>query len=98
MSDRGFLFVNAADVGPTGAAMEEAGEGGELGRGSDGVDFDAPVVEVAGVAGEAQFSGGALGEVAISDTLNAARTYQRRVSSGLLIGLVTSGSDTPGKR
>ena len=72
MSDRGLLFVDAADVGPSGAAMEEAGECGEFGRGTDGVDFDAPIVEVAGVAGEPEFNGGALGEVAIADTLNAA--------------------------
>ena len=72
MSDGRLLLVNAANVGPSGTAMEESGEGGELGRWTDGVDFDAPIVEVAGVAGEAKLSGGALGEVAIADALNAA--------------------------
>jgi hypothetical protein len=67
-----FLLVNAADVGPTGSAMEESGEGGELGRRTDGVDLDAPIVEVAGIPREAEFRGGALGKVAIADALDAA--------------------------
>src|SRR4051812_21324750 len=65
------LFLDAANVAPTRAAMQHAGEFGEFGGGADGVDFDAPVVEIAGIPGEAKLDGGALGEVAIADALHA---------------------------
>jgi hypothetical protein len=70
--DRGLLFLDAADIAPTRAEVEEAGEFGELGCGADGVDFDAAIVEIAGIPGEAELDGGALGKVAIPDTLDAA--------------------------
>jgi hypothetical protein len=71
-SDRGLLFLDAADVGPSRAAIEEAGQFGQPGRGPDGVDFDTSIVEVASVPCESEFDGGALGEVTKADTLDAA--------------------------
>ncbi len=55
-----------------GPLVQHAGQFGEFVYGADGVDFDAPVVEIAGVAGEAEIDGGALREVAIADALHAA--------------------------
>jgi hypothetical protein len=66
------LFFYAADVGPARSTIEQAGENRELGCGADSVNFDAAVIEVAGVAGESEFDGGALGEVAIADPLDTA--------------------------
>src|ERR1035437_754429 len=57
-------FVDAADIAPPRAAVQHAGEFGKLGHGADGVDLDAPVVEVAGVARQPKFNGRPLGEVA----------------------------------
>src|SRR5664279_4824856 len=65
------LFFDAAHVAPSRAAVQHAGQFGELGYGADGVDFDAPVVEIAGVAREPEFHGGALREVAIADARHA---------------------------
>jgi hypothetical protein len=50
--------------------MQHAGQFGELASGTGGVDFDAPVVEIAGVPGEAKFEGGALREVAVAHALH----------------------------
>src|ERR1035441_3711085 len=65
------LFFDAADVAPAGAAVEHAGQLGKLVDGAGGVDFDAPFVEIAGVARETKFHGSALGEVAIAHALHA---------------------------
>jgi hypothetical protein len=51
--------------------VQHAGQFGEFGRGANGVDLDAPVVEIAGVAGEAKLYGRALREVALAHTLHA---------------------------
>ena len=95
--DRRLLFfVDAADVRPAGAAVQHAGQFGELATGADGVDFDAAVVEIAGVAGEAEFDGGALGEVAIAYALDSARDVPAAGVHGfgfaLLIGSIDSVS------
>ncbi len=43
---------------------------GKLIYGPDGIDFDAPVVQIAGVPGQPEFHRRALREVAISDALH----------------------------
>ena len=65
------LFLDAADVAPARTVVQHAGQFREFGRGADGVDFDAPVVEIAGVPGEAKFDGRALREVAVAHALHA---------------------------
>src|SRR5450759_3433411 len=65
------LFLDAADVAPPRAAVQHAGPLRQLGYGADGVDFDAPVVEIAGIAREAKFHGRALREIAVADALHA---------------------------
>jgi hypothetical protein len=69
--DGGFLLFDAAHVREAGAFPEEVYEFGELRGGADGVDFDAAVVEIAGVAGQTELGGGAFDEVAESDALDA---------------------------
>ncbi len=67
----GFLFFNSANVGPSRALAEAGGEIGQLVVRSGGVDFDAAIIEIAGVAGESQAGSGVPGEVAETDALNA---------------------------
>jgi hypothetical protein len=68
----GLLLFNMADIGPAGALVEQGEVLGEQVRGADGVDFDAAVVEVAGVTPDAHPVGVVLGEVAVADPLHAA--------------------------
>src|SRR3954454_11892662 len=89
--DRRLLFVDAADVRPAGPAVEQAGERGELGCGADGVDFDAPIVEIARVAGEAELGGGVLGEVAVADALHATANIPAACLVGFRLRLAHSG-------
>src|SRR5664279_4366905 len=66
------LFFDAADVAPARSLVQFAGELRKLVDGAHGVNFDASVVEIAGIAREPEFGGGALGEVAITHALHAA--------------------------
>src|ERR1035437_506537 len=65
------LFFDAADVAPLWAVVQHPREFGKFGYRADGVDFDAPVVEIAGIAREPKFNGRALREVAIAHALHA---------------------------
>ena len=65
-------LIHATHLAPEGAAMEVSGEFLEVGSGTDGVDFDAAVIQIPGVTGEAELGGRALGEVAIPHALHAA--------------------------
>lgn len=66
-----FLFLHAAYIAPLWAAMQHPGQLRKPVYGSDGIDFDAPVVEIAGVSGQAEFHRRALREVAVADALHA---------------------------
>src|SRR5260370_1557875 len=65
------LFLDAADIAPLRAAMQHPCQLRKLVYGSDGVDFDAPVVEIAGVPATAESHRRSLREVAIANTLHA---------------------------
>jgi hypothetical protein len=71
----GFLFFNSADIGPARTLAEEGSEIGEFVRCSSGVHFDAAVVEIAGVAGEAEGGCGLPGEVAEADALDGSANH-----------------------
>src|SRR5215475_8954225 len=72
LRDRRLLFLDAAHVRPSRTAVKQAGEHRQLRRRPDGVDLHAPVLEIAGVACEAEFDGGALRVIAITDALHTA--------------------------
>ena len=65
------LFFDAADLAPSRAAVKHAGEFAKLGYRADGVDLDAPVVQVAGVARQPKFHRRPLCEVAVANSLHA---------------------------
>src|ERR1035438_1114138 len=64
-------LFHATHVAPERTAIQASGEFLEQVQGADGVDFDATIVQIARVACEAEFGGGALGEVTITDALHA---------------------------
>ena len=69
--DSRLLFFDAADVAPARTLVEHSGQLIQFCRGTDCIHLDAPVIEIAGVAGKSEFDGGALGEIAIPHTLDA---------------------------
>jgi predicted transcriptional regulator len=71
----GFLFFNSADIGPARTLAEAGGEIGEFIGWSGGVDFDAAVIQIAGVASETEGGCGLLGEVAEADALDASANH-----------------------
>ena len=73
--DGRFLLVDAADVGPARAAVQQAGELRELVLGTYRIHFDAAIIQIAREAGQAQLVGGTLCEIAVPHALHAA-THQ----------------------
>jgi hypothetical protein len=71
----GFLFFNSADIGPARTLAEAGGEIGEFFGWSGGVDFDASIVEIAGISGEPEGGCGVLREVAESDALDGSANH-----------------------
>ena len=67
----GLNFGDLSHGGKRRASLQFTGEVAKLVGGADSVDLYAPVVEIAGVAGEAELNGCALCEVAIADALHA---------------------------
>ena len=65
----GRLFIDTLHFGPSGAFIEQTGQLGEFFLGAYGVDFDASIVQIASVSGEAQFGGRMLGEIPEPDAL-----------------------------
>src|SRR5690242_15292819 len=65
------LFLDAAHVSPTRSQSQAAGQFGKLFRRTRGVDLNTAVVQIARVACEVQFAGGALNKVAVANALNA---------------------------
>src|ERR1019366_7559218 len=69
--DCSLLFLDAVDFAPPRAAVQHARQFGELGYRADGVDLDAPVVQIAGVARQPKLHGRPLREVAVTNSLHA---------------------------
>src|ERR1017187_1500408 len=69
--DCSLLFFDAADIAPPGSAVQHTGQFVKPGYGANGVDLDAAIVEIAGIAGETKFHSGPLCEVAVADALDA---------------------------
>ena len=67
-----FLFVHAAHVTESRAAMKHSGELVQRLHRTCGVHFHPPVVQIGGVSGEVKSGGGVLGEVTVTHTLHAA--------------------------
>src|SRR3954467_5323942 len=70
--DRGLLLFDGAHVAPSRPLAEPRGELRELPFDAYGVDFDASVIQVAGVAVQAELSRRALREVSVTDALHTA--------------------------
>ena len=70
--DGSFLLFYSTYVGPSRPAMKQARQFGYFPGGAHRIHFHAAVIQIPRVAGESEFGGGALREVAISHALHAA--------------------------
>src|SRR5271157_552860 len=71
MLHRRLLLLDSADVGPSRPAMQHPGELRQLVLGTGGINFHAPVIQIAGIPAEPQLHRGPLREVSISHALDA---------------------------